>query len=190
MTAEDQDIKSGPNTNTLDILDNSVTLETVQDLTFLNMVMQEALRFEPPVNANSAIISEKDIQIGKYHIKAGTEVRIFMQGLHYNPTQWKRPAEFIPQRFDPEDEMFLTPDGKKRHTFAYAPFNGGRRVCFGKTFAEATIKILVTYFTQYFDFEMVKEKYREKDTYHPSAIGISGKVDPVMLKLSRHEAKK
>jgi len=75
-------------------------------------------------------------------------LKVNIHGLHYNTSQWKRPKEFIPERFDPKDEMFFTPDGKKRHPFTYAPFNGGKRVCFGKTFAEATIKMVTTYFTQ------------------------------------------
>ena len=53
----------------------------------------------------------------------------------------------MPERFDKESPLYLTPDGKKRHAFAYAPFNGGRRVCFGKTFAEANLKFLIIYLT-------------------------------------------
>ena len=67
--------------------------------------------------------------------------------LHYNPSEWQRPNEFLPQRFDPADPLYLTPSGKKRHTYSFVPFNGGRRICFGKTFAESTMKIVATYMT-------------------------------------------
>ena len=82
--------------------------------------------------------------------------------------------------------MYLTPGGKKRHAFAYAPFSGGRRVCFGKTFAEATMKILATYLTQHFNFEHVDEKYREKNTYPLAHFGMFGSGNPMMLELTTH----
>jgi len=48
---------------------------------------------------------------------------------------------------------------------------GGKRICFGKTFAEATIKILVTYFTQMFNIEFVDERF--KTEFPNSHFGIS-----------------
>ena len=105
-------------------------------------------------------------------------------GLHYNTDHWQRPKEFLPQRFDPSDPLYLSPSGTKRHAFAWAPFNGGRRVCFGKTFAEATMKITVTYLTSYFNFEHVDEMYREKNTYPYKHFGVTGKKKPLMVKFT------
>ena len=59
--------------------------------------------------------------------------------------------------------MSLTPDGKMRHPNAYAPFSGGKRVCFGKTFAEVSLKIVTTYLTQAFDVELINEE--DKKSY-------------------------
>ena len=42
---------------------------------------------------------------------------------------------------------------------SYVPWAAGKRICFGKTFAEHNLKIMMTYFTQYFDFKFVDEKY-------------------------------
>ena len=88
---------------------------------------------------------------------------MYINGLHYNSKQWQRPNEFLPERFDPSSPLFLTPDGKKRNPFSFFPFSGGRRVCFGKTFAEANLKYISAFLTQYFDFEFVdSEKYKSK----------------------------
>jgi cytochrome P450 len=55
----------------------------------------------------------------------------------------------------------MTPDGKKRNPFSWIPFSGGRRVCFGKTFAEANLKFMCTYLSQFFDFQFENEfKYQ------------------------------
>jgi len=81
-------------------------------------------------------------------------------GLHRNANQWQRPTEFLPDRFDPDCELSKTSDGRKRHPFAWLPFSGGKRICFGKTFAEFVVKMLVTMMTQRFDMSFVdKEKY-------------------------------
>ena len=48
---------------------------------------------------------------------------------------------------------------------AWIPFNGGKRVCFGKTFAEVNLKILQTYLTQHFDFKFKNPKFNEKIPY-------------------------
>ena len=60
------------------------------------------------------------------------------------------------------DKLSLTPAGKKRHVNAWVPFHGGSRVCFGKTLAEAEIKMVTTYLTQKFDFEFEEEKYKKE----------------------------
>ena len=82
-----------------------------------------------------------------------------IEGLAHDPVQWQRPTEFLPQRFDNNDKLSLTPAGKKRHACSWVPFSGGSRVCFGKTLAEAQMKILGTYMSQKFDLEFEDERY-------------------------------
>ena len=77
-------------------------------------------------------------------IKKGQAFAIDANALHYDRTQWQKPQEFIPERFDPSSPMSLTPSGKNRHPNALSPFSGGKRVCFGKTFAETSMKIIAT----------------------------------------------
>jgi len=71
----------------------------------------------------------------------------------------------LPERFDPDSDLYLTPKGKKRNSASWTPFSGGKRICFGKTFAEANLKIMLSYFTQYFDFEYVDKTQIEGGKY-------------------------
>ena len=82
--------------------------------------------------------------------------------------QWQRPHEYLPERFDPEHPLYLTTSGKKRNVMSYVPWAAGKRICFGKTFAEHNLKIMMTYFTQYFDFKFVDEKYNSGE--YPIAV--------------------
>lgn len=60
---------------------------------------------------------------------------------------------------------------------SWLPFSAGKRICFGKSFADSNIKIIVTYMTQFFDFEFVeKEKYATKI---PMAVFTQSKVPSI-----------
>ena len=80
---------------------------------------------------------------GKYKVKKGDTVMVFMHGLHTHPDYWIEPEKFIPDRFDPSSKYYLMPNGKKRSSLAFSPFLGGKRVCVGKTFAEVISKLVV-----------------------------------------------
>ena len=107
---------------------------------------------------------DQDIKCGNIHFKKGDTVYITIYGLQHNPSQWQRPHEFLPDRFDTSHPLSKTPSGEKRNTFAWLPFSGGRRVCFGKTFAEVMMKIVLSMMTQRFDFTFVDtEKFNKEN---------------------------
>ena len=84
--------------------------------------------------------------------------------------------------------LSLTPAGKKRNAAAFIPFFGGRRICFGKTIAEASMKIVVTYMCHYFEMEFVdKEKYPDTHSLPVSQILMS-EFAPVEIKLTARRA--
>lgn len=143
-----------------DFLAETVNYENVQDLAFLNYCTMEALRIQPPSSEGTSMYFKEDVKLGKYHVKAYDRVKVTFIGLHFNTSQWQRASEFLPERFDSTHPLYLTPDGKKRCSASYSPFFGGQRICFGKTFAENSLKMISSYMTQYFDMEFVdKEKY-------------------------------
>ena len=145
-----------------DILQNDLTMEVCGDLTYLGYVIQEALRFNPPASNTTAWTFSEDVTLGENNlkVKAGTNCTILIYEVHRNSSQWQRPLEFLPDRFDNFHPLSKTPSGEKRHTFSWMPFNGGKRVCFGKTFAELNLKIICAMMAMTFDYEWVeKGKY-------------------------------
>ena len=97
----------------------------------------------------------KDVKAGFYNFKAGDILSPYVHGLHFNSNEWQRPYEFLPERFDNANPLSLTPKGKKRNPYSWLPFNGGKRVCLGKIFAEMNLKVASAYMMQYFDFKMM-----------------------------------
>lgn len=100
------------------------------------------------------------MRIGNYNIRAGDEFMIHIKGLHHNPNEWIRPSEFLPDRWDSDNQLSLTPQGTKRDSMSFVPFSGGKRVCFGKTFAEISGRIVTTLLINAFKFEFVDEKFK------------------------------
>ena len=136
----------------------------MQELSYLSQVIYEALRFMPPAATSSQLWLSEDAKVGDYLIRAGDKITLNMRGLHRNASQWQRPDEFLPERFDNSHPLSLTPKGGKRLPTSWLAFHGGKRICFGKTFAEANVRVATTYLSQYFDFEFVeKELYPDSN---------------------------
>ena len=151
------------NENLKDVLKDVVQVEKMVELQYLSWIIYEGLRIRPPLPNPAEHVVVKDFSAGGYNFKAGTKFFIYLGGLHHNSEEWQRPDEFIPERFDHTSPLSLTSSGEKRNTFSWAPFLGGKRICFGKTLADANMRTVITYFTQNFDFEFVEpEKYQEK----------------------------
>lgn len=112
-------------------LDKVIDLKRVHNLEHLAMCFQEGLRFQGPAYTSSNFYLTEDAQLGNIQVKQQDEIIINYYGLHYNTKEWQRPAEFLPERWNPESPLYLTPAGKKRHAYSFVPFNGGRRSCIG-----------------------------------------------------------
>jgi cytochrome P450 len=118
--------------------DRTPTSENIEQLTYTEMVVKEAMRLYPPVwvFVRDAL---GDDEIGGYHIPKGS-MMVFSQYLtHRHPAYWDDPEKFDPERFTPEAE-------KSRPRFAYFPFGGGPRICIGNNFAmlEAVTAVAMT----------------------------------------------
>ena len=113
----------------------------------------------PPGQHTSTYTVKRDVKVGGLHIKAGQFVTIMIHAMYMSSKEWQRPHEFLPQRFDSKDPLFLTPSGKKRHSFSFIPFSAGKRICFGKTFAQTNLRLATTYFAQTFNFELLDKSY-------------------------------
>ncbi|MFH6987047.1 cytochrome P450 [Flavobacterium collinsii] len=101
-------------------------VEQLQQMTYLNAVINESMRLYPPAWITDRQNVEDDI-IGQYHLKKGTLIGVSFYELHRNPKYWENPEEFIPERFLGE---------QKKHSMQYFyPFGAGPRMCIGAGFA-------------------------------------------------------
>jgi len=102
-------------------------------LTYVRMVLEEAMRLYPPVWVVDRNAIAEDA-IGGFRIRPGTLVMLSQYVTHRHPAFWPQPERFDPERFAPAAV-------RQRPRFAYFPFAGGPRSCIGGQFAmtEATL---------------------------------------------------
>jgi cytochrome P450 len=157
-------------------------IEFAGELKYADYCINEGMRITPPVPNHNPYYSTKDTQLGKIHVVKGDTVSVNMWSLHNNENEWPNPREYIPDRFDSSSHHFLNAKGERRHPMSFAPFSGGTRICFGKSFAEYNLKYIVTAFTQLFDFELSeKDKYPGQEV--PIAMLFQAKQIPIYMTL-------
>ncbi len=65
--------------------------------------------------------------LGGQIIRKGTNVGIFVYGIHHDANVFPNPEKFDPERFVNQDLI-----SDKHSPFAYIPFSAGSRNCIGK----------------------------------------------------------
>ncbi len=103
------------------------TADDIPALPYANAVIKEALRVYPVAWITRRVALE-DVEIGGYHIAAGTSVFLSPWLLHHDARWYDEPETFMPERWL-KDKAELPPRE------AYIPFGGGPRVCIGNGLA-------------------------------------------------------
>ncbi|KAK7870597.1 hypothetical protein R5R35_009101 [Gryllus longicercus] len=127
-----------------------LTYETVQDLKYLDMVLNEVLRLYPPVAfLNRKCVADYTIEatgnLPSYTIKKEDIVWFAASALHRDPKYWSNPNVFDPERFSEENKANIKP-------FTYMPFGVGPRLCIGSRFALMETKIALAHILHHFSF--------------------------------------
>ncbi|KAG9139019.1 hypothetical protein Leryth_023537 [Lithospermum erythrorhizon] len=97
----------------------------IAQLPYLRSIVKETLRLHPPGPFLFPRKPDKDVEVSGYTILANSQVIVNIWKLGRDPSFWKDPLTFKPERF-------LDSDFDVRgHNFELLPFGSGRRVCPG-----------------------------------------------------------
>jgi len=114
-----------------------VSYEALQDMTYLERVIQESGRFNNVFTSHERVCT-KDYLIPDTNITIprGRIVKVFFHSLENDDKNFKSPATFDPDNFSPENEP---------NKFAYMTFGQGPRACPAKRYAIMAQKIFLVH---------------------------------------------
>jgi len=161
--------------------------ENMAELEYTGYCFNEALRMQPPVYSSSSVSMMETADICGTTLRKGDAISIDMYRLGMNPKEWREPERFLPERFNPKSEYYLTPEGKKRNPASFSPFLGGQRICLGKTFVEMVSKITMPAF--FCNFEIALANGQDPDTFKMPANNLLCTREPdVHVSITRRPA--
>ncbi|KAJ4770811.1 hypothetical protein LUZ62_055068 [Rhynchospora pubera] len=128
--------------------DRLVEESDVPSLPYLRAIINETLRLHPAVPLDVPHESAADCFIGGYIIPKGTTLLINIHAIHRDPSIWKDPTEFRPERFE---------NGKAEGLWLL-PFGMGRRKCPGEGLAIRMIALALGTLIQCFEWERIGEE--------------------------------
>jgi cytochrome P450 len=117
----------------------------LKELTYLDMVLKEAMRLYPP-GPYGARETTEDLVLGDYTIPSGTTIFYPFWAVHMNPDYWPNPQVFDPDRFTPEASA-------NRPRLAYIPFGLGPRSCEGAALAMVEAELVLAVLLKRFQFQ-------------------------------------
>ncbi|RZF44024.1 hypothetical protein LSTR_LSTR007296 [Laodelphax striatellus] len=114
--------------------DGQVNYQALNEMVYLEMVLNEALRKHPPV-ARIDRVCTKTYTVPQTNItlNPGDSVSVPVIGFHYDPDYYPEPDKFDPERFASDLKH-------ERSPYVFLPFGAGPRNCIGLRFALLSTK--------------------------------------------------
>jgi len=150
------------------------SFDDLDQLTYIKQVVDESLRYYPPVWLFTRKSIEDDM-LGDYFIPAGSDIFISPYFLHRNSKFWSDFEKFDPERFTQEAV-------KEQHKQAYIPFSAGPRRCIGDFFATVEMQMHIGLMARHFSFEYVEDQPLEL----VPEINMRNK-HPIMMKIKKRK---
>ncbi|RHZ70708.1 hypothetical protein CDV55_104320 [Aspergillus turcosus] len=124
--------------------DSDIELGALVRMTYLNACIEEGLRIYPPVPVGlPRVAPDEGLLVCGEHIPG-------KWATYHNPDNFKRPNEFIPERWISDE---FASDNKA----ALQPFSFGPRNCLGKNLAYSELRLILAKVLYHFDLSLVPE---------------------------------
>ena len=120
----------------------------LKELPYLKMIVKETLRLHPPVPLLVPRETISHFKIEGYNFYPKTMVQVNIWAIGRDPTYWKDPEKFLPERF-----VESSIDYKGQH-FEFLPFGAGRRICPGLNMGMKNVELALANLLYHFDWKL------------------------------------
>uniref|UniRef100_A0A182PDH3 Uncharacterized protein n=1 Tax=Anopheles epiroticus TaxID=199890 RepID=A0A182PDH3_9DIPT len=120
-------------------------LDDVEALPYLRATVAEVQRIRTVVPLGIPHGTTKDLTVAGYNIPSNAMIMPLVWAVHMNPTLFKAPNTFKPERFLDPEGGFTTP----KHFF---PFQVGKRMCLGDELARNILHMYIARIVSYYDW--------------------------------------
>ncbi|MCJ1312339.1 hypothetical protein MMC25_006013 [Agyrium rufum] len=132
-------------------------LDELEQMPYLTAVIKETLRISTALTSRLPLISpQKPLQYQNWIIPPGTPVSMTISTILVEPSIFKDPYDFIPERW------LGPPEEQARLDRYFLPFGKGTRMCIGMNFAWAELFLVTATVFRRFDF-VLHDCDRERD---------------------------
>ena len=120
----------------------------LENLTYLDMVVKEALRLHPVVPLLLPHAALEDCIVDGFHIPKDSRVTINAWTIGRDPNAWSDPEKFTPERFIGSNIDV------RGHDFQLIPFGSGRRICPGMQLGLTVVRLMLARMVHCFNWEL------------------------------------
>jgi cytochrome P450 len=141
---------------------NDMTMERLAALPYLAACIKEAFRLYPPVALGLPRLTPPNgSTVAGHFIPPHTALTIPQHAMYTLETNFKRPMEYLPQRWLGDEEF----DSDEKQCLQ--PFSVGSRDCVGKNMAYHEMRLIMAKVLYSFDLELCPESYDwdDQNTY-------------------------
>ncbi|KAH3812532.1 hypothetical protein DPMN_140967 [Dreissena polymorpha] len=138
-----------------DCATDSLSFQKINELKYLNNVVNEVLRLLPPAGAGYRKVL-KSFELGGFLIPKGWVVMYGIRDTHITSPVFENAADFDPDRWADIDAS--SSHGHNKARFQFLPFSYGARGCIGKTFAQLVLKIFIIELVQQCEWQLRNDR--------------------------------
>ena len=132
-----------------------ISEEDVEKMSYLGAIVKETFRRHPPSHFVLSHAATQETQLGGYTVPADANVEFYTAWVTEDPSVWKDPGEFRPERFLEGDGVDVDVTGSRG--VKMMPFGAGRRICPAMTLGTLHVHLMLAKMVQAFKWVAVPD---------------------------------